>query len=286
MTALRQRMLEDLRIRNYSPRTIQTYLLHVGNFARYFGKSPDLLGPEEIRRYQVHLVEEKKLSWSAFNQIVCALRFLYRITLHDMAAIERIPYGKGPKRLPVVLSREEVAQFFEACGNLKHRAAFGVLYCAGLRTREARLLEIRDVDSQRGLIHVREGKGNKDRYSLLSATLLRTLRVYWRAYRPQTLLFPGRNPAEPIHKSAWNSAAERVARHAGIRKQVTCHVLRHSFATHLLEAGVDIVTIQKLLGHASLKTTSLYLHIAKPAPRITDRPVDLLDPSTLQAAAP
>jgi site-specific recombinase XerD len=276
-------MLEDLSIRNYSPRTIQTYLLHVGNFARYFGKSPDLLGPEEIRRYQVHLVEEKKLSWSAFNQTVCALRFLYHTTLRDKIDVDRIPYGKAPKRLPVVLSRDEVARFFEACANLKHRAVFGVLYCSGLRTREARLLEIRDLDADRGLIHVRQGKGNKDRYSLLSATLLRTLRCYWRAYRPERLLFPGRNPDEPIGKSAFNSAFARVAQHAGIGKRVTCHVFRHSFATHLLEAGVDIVTIQRLLGHASLKTTSLYLHVAKLAPQISDRPVDLMDPSTLQA---
>ena len=285
MTALRQRMIDDLTIRNYSPRTIQTYLLHVGNFARYFGKSPDLLGAEEIRRYQIYLVEEKKLSWSALNQIVCALRFLYQTTLQGKVEIHRIPYGKAPKRLPVVLSRNEVAQFFEACGNLKHRALFGVLYCAGLRIREARLLEIRDLDSQRGLIHVRQGKGNKDRYTLLPDSLLRMLRCYWRAYRPAGFLFPGRTPTEPMAKSAFTSAIERVARHAGIKKHVTCHVLRHSFATHMLEAGVDIVTIQKLLGHSSLKSTSLYLHVAMPAPRITDRPVDLLDPSTLQTSA-
>jgi site-specific recombinase XerD len=210
---------------------------------------------------------------------------LYRTTLHDLVEIDRIPYAKAPKRLPVVLSRDEVAQFFEACGNLKHRALFGVLYCAGLRIREARLLEIRDLDSQRGLIHVRQGKGNKDRYTVLPASLLRMLRCYWRAYRPEGFLFPGRNPVEPIGKSAFTTAIERVARHAGIKKHVTCHVLRHSFATHLLEAGVDIVTIQKLLGHTSLKTTSLYLHVAKPASRISQQPLDLLDPSTLQASA-
>lgn len=284
MTALRQRMLEDLTVRNYSPRTIQTYLLHVGHFARYFGKSPDLLGPEEIRRYQVHLIEEKKLSWSSFNQVVCALRFLYRTTLCGKIEVDRIPYGKSPKRVPVVLSRDEVTRFFEACANLKHRALFMVLYSAGLRIREARLLEIRDLDVDRGLIHVRHGKGYKERYTLLSTTLLRTLRCYWRACRPERLLFPGRNPDQPLCKSALQPSLARVVRHAGIGKHVSCHTFRHSFATHLLEAGVDIVTIQKLLGHASLKTTSVYLHVAKLAPQVSDRPVDLLDSSTLQAS--
>jgi integrase/recombinase XerD len=283
MTALRQRMIDDLTIRNYSVRTIQTYVFHVAHFASYFGRSPDLLGAEEIRRYQIHLIEEKRLSWSAFNQVVCALRFLYRITLEGKVEIDRIPYGKSPKRLPVVLSRDEVARFFEACGNLKHRALFGLLYGSGLRIREARVLEIRDIDSQRGLIHVRQGKGNKDRYTVLPASLLRMLRCYWRAYRPEGLLFPGRNPTEPNSPKAFDSAIARVARHAGIKKHVTCHVLRHSFATHLLEAGVDIVTIQKLLGHTSLKTTGLYLHVATPAPRRSELPVDLLDPSTVPA---
>lgn len=286
MTALQQRMLEDLSIRNYSPRTIQTYLFHISAFARYFGKSPELLGAEEIRQYQVHLVEKKKLSWSSINQIVCALRFLYHITLHDEIEIDRIPYGKAPKRLPVVLSRDEVVRLFEACGHLKHRALFGVMYCAGLRAREARLLEVGDLDSGRGLIHVRQGKGNKDRYTLLSATLLRMLRCYWRAYRPERILFPGRKPGQPLGKSLLTVPLTKATRNAGISKHVTCHVLRHSFATHLLEAGVDIVTIQKLLGHTSLKTTSLYLHVAKVAPQLSDRPIDLLDPSTLQASTP
>ncbi len=280
MTALRQRMIEDLRVRNYSPRTIQTYLFHVAQFARYCGKSPELLGPEEIRRFQIHLIDEKKLSRSSVNQVVCALRFLYGTTLQGTIEVDRIPYGKAPKRLPVVLSRAEVARFFEACGNLKHRAVFGVIYGAGLRNREVRMLEIRDLDPDRGLIHVRQGKGNRDRYSLLSPSLLRTLRCYWRAYRPERLLFPGRKPGTALNKPAFNPVAARVAQHAGIRKRVTCHVFRHSFATHLLEAGVDIVTIQRLLGHTSLKTTALYLHVAEVAPQVSDRPVDLLDLST------
>lgn len=284
MTALRQRMIQELSVRNYSPRTIQTYLLHISHFARHFGKSPDLLGPEEIRLYQVYLIEEKKLSWSSFNQIVCALRFLYLNALGGRIEVRRIPYARTPKQLPVVLSRDEVARFFEACGNLKYRAVFSVIYGAGLRNREVRMLEVRDLDSDRGLIHVREGKGSRDRYSLLSPSLLRTLRCYWRAYRPERLLFPGRKAGQPLNKPAFNSVAARVARHAGISKRVTCHVFRHTFATHLLEAGVDIVTIQRLLGHASLKTTALYLHVAEVAPQISDRPVDLLDLSPLHPA--
>lgn len=280
MTALRQRMLQDLTVRNYSPRTIQTYLFHVGQFARHFGRSPDLLGAEEVRLYQIHLIEEKKLSSSAVNQIVCALRFLYSVTLEGKIDVDRIPYRKARKHLPVVLSREEVARFFDACGNLKYRAVFSVIYGAGLRNREVRMLEVRDLDAERGLIHVRQGKGNKDRYTLLSRSLLNTLRCYWRAYRPQRLLFPGRKPDRPLNKPAFNPVATRTARHAGIHKHVTCHVFRHSFATHLLEAGVDIVTIQRLLGHACLKTTAMYLHVAKTASQISDRPVDLLDLSS------
>ena len=276
MTALRQRMIDDLRIRNYSPRTIETYVYHVEQFARYFGKSPDQLGRKEIHRYQVYLAHEKKLAWSSYNQIVCALRFLYFKTLEADIDFAHVPYSRPPKKLPVVLSQEEVARIFEATLSIKHLAVLMTLYGAGLRLHEAVNLELTDIDSKRMVIHVRQGKGNKERYTLLPASLLETLRKYWRAYRPVKLLFPGSEPDRPYCKNTVQQALARARHRAGITKQAACHSLRHSFATHLLEAGVDLRTIQKLLGHTGLNTTARYLHVAVSAHERSDEPIDLV----------
>lgn len=276
MSALRQRMLEDLTIRNYSPNTIRSYIYHVSQFARYFGKSPDQLGVQEIREYQVYLAHEKKLSWSIFNQAVSALRFFYFITLNREIELERIPYGKRPRKLPVVLNHDEIARLFDATLCPKHRALLMTLYGAGLRLSEGLHLELRDIDSCRMLIHVRYGKGGKDRYAWLSPTLLEQLRSYWRAYRPRTLLFPGMYPNRFADPGALQSAFRRARRWAGISKPATCHTLRHSFATHLLEAGVELPVIQRLLGHRSLNTTAIYLHVALSASQTSDRATDLL----------
>jgi len=277
MTALRQKMLEELRIRNYSASTIRTYLYHVSRFARYFGKSPDLLGEEEIHLYQVHLTQEKKLSWSMFNQIACALRFFFVYVLDREFDPERIPYAKRPRRLPFVLSHDELARLFDATLYPKHRAIFMTLYGAGLRCSEALHLELRDIDSDRMLIHVRHGKGGKDRYTCLSPTLLSQLRSYWRAHRPKKLLFPGRNPCRPLDPASLRRSFRFARELAEISKPATCHTLRHSFATHLLEAGVQLPIIQRWLGHRGLNTTAIYLHVAESAPQITDAGADLLN---------
>jgi site-specific recombinase XerD len=274
MTELRQRMIADLRIRNYSPRTVECYTRCVAAFARHFGKSPADLGREHIRAYQTHLVETKQASWAAFNQAVCALRFLYGTTLQRPGLVEDIPFPRQPKRLPVVLSPAELARFFAAIPNLKHRTVLMTMYAAGLRLLEALHLRVADVDSARQCLRVQQGKGQKDRYTLLSPTLLQQLRAYWQATRPASVwLFPGRRAATPLDATAVQRQCGPAARRAGLAKRVTTHTMRHCFATHLLEAGTDLRTIQQLLGHRSLQTSAVYLHVVTPQqglPRTTD----------------
>ena len=284
MTPLRQRMIEDLTIRNYSPRTIKVYLERVAKFAQYFGQSPDQLGPAHIREFQVFLVQTKKASWSQYNQSVCALRFFYRVCLGKTWMIEHIPFPKQPKRLPVVLSRQEVQRLFEALSNVKHRTILMTLYATGLRIAEALALQIPDIDRERMLIRVRHGKGRKDRYVPLSATLLEQLRRYWRFYRPQYWLFPSTDPGRALTAGTVQKLCTQAARKAGLSKRVTPHTLRHSFATHHLEAGTNLKTIQVLLGHRTLNTTSIYLHVAAQAPGQSRDALDLLAP-TLEAQA-
>jgi len=275
MTPLRKRMIEDLQIRNYSPRTIETYVRVVAGFARHHGRSPDALGTEDIRDYQVHLLG-KQASWATFNQTVCALRFLYRVTLQRDWPLARLPYGKKPKRLPVVLSQEEVLRFLGAVDNPKYRVALTTEYAAGLRISELVHLRVDDIDSARMLIHIGHGKGDKARLVPLSQVLLGRLRTYWRAERPTTWLFPGRSPEAPvIPKTIWD-ACHRAREAAGLRKHVTPHTLRHCFATHLLEAGTDLRTVQALLGHASLSSTVVYTHVQRRLITATRSPLDLI----------
>jgi integrase/recombinase XerD len=262
MTPLRQRMIEDLRIRNYSPKTVDTYIHQVAAFAKYFGKSPDLLGLPHIRQYQVHLIEEAGVSWSVLNQTVCALRFLYKKTLRRHWPIEHLPFAKRPKKLPLVLSVKEVGKLLAAVRILKQRTILETIYATGLRISEALHLRVRDIDSQRMVLRIEEGKGRKDRYVPISPTLLGKLRAYWKEYQPQEWLFPGRSTKTPLSDTSVRKSLFLAVTKARIRKRVGPHTLRHSFATHLLEAGVDLRTIQLLLGHSSLKTTAVYLHIA------------------------
>ena len=276
MNTLRQRMTEDLRVRNRSPRTIKTYIGHVAKFARRFRKSPELLGPEEIRQYQVYLVNERHVSWSHFNQAVCALRFLYRHTLSRDWAVTHIPFPRQPRKLPVVLSQAEVQRFLEAIKKLKYRAILMTAYAAGLRLSEVTHLQVSDIDSQRMMIRVRQGKGQKDRYVMLSPTLLALLRSYWRSERPQTWLFPGRTRDVPLEVSSVQRACRQAGLDAGLTKRVTVRMLRHCFATHLLEAGKDIRLIQTLLGHANVSTTQRYTHVSAKTVRATESPLDLL----------
>ena len=274
MTPLRKRMIEDLRIRNLSPHTIEIYVRHVARFARHYGRSPEELGLEEIRAYQVHLMQEG-LSWSRFNQAVCALRFLYRVTLGKPWWIEHLPYGKQRRRLPVVLGQEEVLRLLSAVRSPVCRMALTTAYAGGLRVAEVVALRVEDIDSARMMIHVRHGKGDKARLVPLSRVLLDKLRDYWRVRRPRTWLFPGRKAGEPIcTRSLWRACHE-ACQAAGLRKHVSVHTLRHSFATHLLETGTDVRTVQALLGHASIMTTALYTHVQRRLVTATKSPLDL-----------
>lgn len=263
MNPLRQRFLDDLRLRNYSPRTQRTYLDHVARFARHFHRSPDRLGPEDIRTYQLHLLQQQA-SWSAFNQAVCALRLFYRLTLKAPFAVDMIPYGKKPKSLPAVLSRDEVARLFACVPQPVERLMLQTAYACGLRASEVLAVQVADIDSSRMVLWVRHGKGNKDRGVPLSAALLEVLRNHWRRHRPATWLFPGRTPSGRRSLGGLQRVCRRAVLAAGITKKASLHTLRHSYATHLLEAGVDLLTIQRLLGHRDLHTTARYLHLSEP----------------------
>src|SRR5262245_27756544 len=230
MTPLRQRFLDDLRLRNYSPRTEQIYLYHVVRFARHFGRSPAQLGPEEVRAYQLHLLQEKKASWSAFNQAVCALRFLYGVTLQAPFAVTMIPYGKKPKSLPAVLSREEVAQLLALVPQPVERLMMQTCYACGLPASEVLNLRGADIDSGRMLLWVRHGKGAKDRGVPMSAALLEALRGHWRRLRPTTWLFPGKRPTGQRSLGAWQRVCQRAVRAAGFTKKVSLHTLRETLS--------------------------------------------------------
>ena len=280
MTRLRQRMIEDLRIRNYSPRTEETYVFQVARFAKHFGRSPEVLGPEEIRAYQLHLISTGT-AWSSFNLAICAIKFVYRITLKCTWPIDEVPYGKKPKTLPVVLSADEVLRLLAAVVIPLHRLVLTVAYAGGLRISEAVALRAQDIDSSRMLIHVAQGKGQKARLVPLSRALLEQLRAYWKKQRhaPPACpwLFPGVEPTVHIGESAIQKACQRACARARINKRVTPHTLRHCFATHLLEAGTDLRTVQALLGHACLATTMIYTHVKRKLVKATLSPLDFID---------
>jgi integrase/recombinase XerD len=275
MTPLRQRYIDDLRLRNYALRTIEAYVAGVARFANHFGRSPDQLGPEDIRAFQLHLLQ-RKVSWSLFNQTVCALRFFYRVTLGRPEQLPLVPYGKRPKTLPCVLSPDEVLRLLTAAPPGRDRVLLQTAYACGLRLSELLHLHVTDIDSARMVVHVRLGKGGKDRLVPLSPRLLQELRDYWKQSRPKTWLFPGAFPERPLHGSNVQRLCQRLLEPAGIRKPATPHTLRHSYATHLLEAGVDVVTLQKLLGHRDLSTTAHYLHLTSDHLRQTPSLLDLL----------
>ncbi len=277
MTPLRRRMIEDMTLRNFAPQTIQSYIWCIARFARYFNASPARLGPEQVRAFLVHLVQERRVSLSQYKQTRSALRFLYRVTLGRDDVPESIPPVKQPRTLPVVLSPDEVVRFFAAIRNIKHRAILMTAYAGGLRVSEVAALRVTDIDSQRMVIHVRRGKGQKDRYVMLSPRLLEMLRMYWKAVRPRDFLFPGANLDRPITTASVQKVCQRARKAAGMGKNITAHTLRHSFATHLLEAGTDLRTIQVLLGHRSFSTTARYLHVATASLPSVKSPLDRLD---------
>jgi integrase/recombinase XerD len=277
MTPLRRRMIEDMTLRNLTPKTIESYVQGVAQFARYFKRSPERLGPDHVRTYLLHLVQERRLSWSHYNQVRSALRFLYRVTLKRDSVVQDIACAKKPHSLPVVLSLDELTRFFRAVTNLKHRVILMTTYAAGLRVAEVTSLRVADIDSQRMVIRVVQGKGRKDRYVMLSDKLLRVLREYWKIARPGHYLFPGAQPDKPISTATVQHVCREARAVAALGKHVTAHTLRHSFATHLLEGGTDLRTIQILLGHRSLSTTARYTHVATAASQSTHSPFDRLE---------
>lgn len=277
MTALRQRMMDDMRLRNFSPSTLEAYVRGVANFAAHFKQSPEQLTAEHVRRYLLHLVQEQRASWSLYNQVRCALQFFYRITLGRDERFSGLPCAREPKRIPTVLSPEELQRLFAVARNLKQKALLMTAYGAGLRASEVVSLRIGDIDSTRMLIHVREGKGQKDRIVKLPAHLLAVLREYWKEYQPKVWLFPRpRQPAEPLTRTDMFKLVSRLAKRAAITKRVSPHTLRHSYATHLLDAGGDLRTIQVLLGHKHIRTTSIYMHVSQAKIDAAPSPLDAL----------
>ncbi len=277
MTSLRQRMTEDMQVRNLALNTQSSYLQQVSQFARYFKRSPEQLGPEEIRTYQVYLTNERKLAAGSVLIAVAALRFLYKVSLkREWSFDEVIPAPKAPQKLPVILSPEEVLQFLSCIGSMKHRAILTVCYAAGLRISEAVSLKPTDIDSKRMVIRVDQGKGQKDRYVMLSPKLLIHLREWWRMARPLDWLFPGDIQGRHISKDAVEHICQQTHQLCHIPKPITPHCLHHAFAVHLLEQGVDVRTIQLLLGHRSLATTARYLRVATSKVCSATSPLDLL----------
>jgi site-specific recombinase XerD len=277
MTELRQRMIEEFRLRNYSLRTQKAYVHHVARFAKHFGRSPADVTPEEVRTYLLHLTTVKKQSPAAVKQAICALRFLYTHVLDRSEDFPRLPYPKQKRTLPTVLSREEVARLLGAVRNLKHRAILMTGYAGGLRVGELTRLRVEDIDSSRMVINIRQSKGRKDRTVMLAKSLLRVLRAYWRTYRPGPWLYPGGRLGRHITTRSVQKVCHRAANRAGLQKNVTVHTLRHSFATHLNEAGADLRVVQVLLGHSNYRTTQRYVHVSPERIAATPSPLDVLE---------
>ena len=274
MTELRKRLQEELRLRNYTSATIRSYTATVAEFARYFHTSPDQLGPEQVRTYQLYLLNERKLAWPTIQVRMAGLRFFYTRTLKQSWFDTDVAKPKVRRKLPVVWSREEVTALLDATRNLKHRALLATLYSAGLRCQEALHLKVTDIDSQRMIINIREGKGRHPRQVMLSPKLLDLLRHYWRQRKPKDWLFPGIGSNRPMYATGVRIFCLKLRKKLGIAKPLTPHVLRHSFATHLLDRGTDLRSIQLLLGHRDLETTARYLHVSEHRLHSTPSPLD------------
>lgn len=278
MTHLHNLMLEELQRRNYSQTTVTSYIKIVAAFARHFQQSPDQLGPEEIRQYQLYLLNERKQQIRTVGAQTAALRFFFCKTLKRNYPVEEVPYPRAPRKLPIILTQEEAIRLIDSAGNLFHRAMLMTLYSTGMRRAELCHLRVADIDSVRMLIHIRHGKRNRDRDVPLSPKLLETLREYWRWMHPKTYLFPGTKDGwradKPITPKVLWEACREAAQAAGITKRIYPHLIRHSFATHLLENGADLPTVQLLLGHSDLKATSIYLHLSERHLKAAGTPID------------
>jgi len=276
MTPLRQRMLEDMRLRNFSPETQRSYIHYIAGFAKHFGRSPELLGLEAVREYQLYLQDERKLSPESINIFTAAARFLFTSTLEMPWSCAHFARLRVPHKLPIVLSPTEVAIFFKHIAVIRFRAALMTCYGAGLRISEVVHLRIEDIDSSRMVIHVRGGKGAKDRYTMLSPRLLELLRLYWRFQRPAEWLFPATKPDRHLCVNTLQQVCREAAQRAGFSKRITAHTLRHSFATHLLENGTDVRIIQSLFGHARIESTAHYTAVTRKMVMNTASPLDAL----------
>jgi integrase/recombinase XerD len=276
MTPLRQHLIEDLQLRNRSPKTIEAYVFHLRELSRHFNQSPDQLDNEQVHRYLLHLLHHRKVSWSSYNQAVAALRFFYRVTYPSDTVVTRLPYGKRPKLLPAVRSPQQVALFLDTVHERTIRMVLRSIYATGLRISEALHLTAAQIDSSRMVVRV-VGKGQKERLVPLSPRLLEELRAYWRATRPTQWMFPGKDRHRPLNTATVQKACKRACRDAGLPR-ITPHTLRHCHATHLLEAGVDTRTIQALLGHHRIGTTALYTHVTLAGLRQVVSPLDRLPP--------
>lgn len=277
VSELRTRMIDDMTLRGMATKTLDGYVRAVSGLAAHYHRSPDRISDREVQAYLLHLMRERKLSWSSCNVAVHGLRFFYHQTLGREKTTFHIPGPRKPSKLPEILSQEEVARLFAHTGLPRHRVLLMTAYAAGLRVGEVVRLRVQDIDSDRMTIRVEQGKGAQDRYTLLSPRLLEELRCYWRLERPSPWLFPTRNALQPMHYGTAERAYTAAKQRAGIAKAGNIHALRHAFATHLLEAGTDLHTIQRLLGHRHIRSTMRYLHLARR--NITDRtsPLDLLD---------
>ena len=275
ISLLRQRMIEDMTARRFKEKVQKDYVRHVRTFTEFLGRSPDTATSEDLRRFQLHMAQQQ-IGAPTINAAIAALRFFFTVTLERPDLVRPLRVVNEPRRAPVVLSPEEVARLLQAAPGLKYKAALSVAYGAGLRVSEVAHLKVSDIDSQRMTLRVEQGKGQRDRYVMLSPQLLELLRDWWRAARPQVWLFPGQNPINPVTARQINRAVTAAKDLAGISKRVSPHTLRHSFATHLLEQGVDIRVIQVLLGHAKLETTALYTRVAVATVRDIKSPLDRL----------
>lgn len=286
MTELRRRMDQDMVLRGMSERTREAYLGAVRGLARYYRRSPEQISEAEVQAYLLHLIQERKRAWSTVNIAVHGLRFFYHVTMKRGAVTFSIPAPRQPAKRPHILSAADVRRILAATPHPRHHAMFATTYAAGLRVNELVHLRVRDIDSVRMTIRVEQGKGGKDRYTVLSVRLLEELRAYWRHYRPRTWLFAARGTDRPLDASGIQRAYTAAKRRAGITKPGGIHGLRHAFATHLLEAGVDVHTIQRLLGHRDLHTTARYFHLAHPTLLAHRSPLDLLDQPAPSALPP
>ena len=285
MTTLRMRMDNDMLVRGFAERTRETYLAAVARLARHYHRSPDTLSPPEVQASLVHMLREEHLAWSTCNIAVHAFRFLAHTTLGRPAPAFTIPAAKQPQTLPEILSPAEVRRLLEHTGNRKQRAVLATTYAAGLRVSEVVRLQLHHIDAERMSLRVEQGKGAKDRDTLLSPRLLEELRAYWREYRPALWLFPARDGTRPMDVSTAQKFYTAAKQRAGIRKRGGIHALRHAFATHLLEGGTDLHTIQRLLGHGHLGTTMRYFHLAQRTLLKTPSPLEWLDRATPSAPA-